>query len=190
MRWHTTKSGLIPPQRIPGEPRERGTMGAGSLSLSAGFAAGPVGSRFGSGPGFWTLPLASIVGSVGRVWAIDASRELLDDLAARTPPAQVQIVESVLPNTGLPMSRLTLPGSPLYSTRWNHRPVQCRTAPDREAGRRRGRARLAARRSGRGWSPRAHRVGPNQVVRWLQAAGFTQAGLTWQDDDSYLVQAR
>ncbi len=56
----------------------------------------------GAGPGFWTLPLAEIVGATGQVWAIDVSQELLDTLASRNPPAQVKLKQSELPIIDLP----------------------------------------------------------------------------------------
>jgi len=37
--------------------------------------------------------------------------------------------------------------------------------------------------------PRAHRLTPEQVMAWLHAAGFATAHQTWQDADSYLVEA-
>ena len=37
--------------------------------------------------------------------------------------------------------------------------------------------------------PRAHHLTPEQVMAWLRAAGFASARQTWQDADSYLVEA-
>src|SRR5689334_9406289 len=56
----------------------------------------------GCGPGFWTLPLAEIVGPSGAVWALDVSQEMLDALASRRPPAQVHLLRSELPRIDLP----------------------------------------------------------------------------------------
>lgn len=56
----------------------------------------------GCGTGFWTLPLAEIVGSSGVVWALDVSQEMLDALGERNPPAQVRLLRSELPQIDLP----------------------------------------------------------------------------------------
>ena len=62
----------------------------------------------GSGPGFWTIPLASLVGPQGTVWALDVSQELLDDLVVRNPPPQVRLRHTDLPQTGLPAAAADL----------------------------------------------------------------------------------
>ena len=56
----------------------------------------------GSGPGFWTLPLAEKVGASGKVWALDGSQDMLDALAKRNPPAQVRLLLAELPLIKLP----------------------------------------------------------------------------------------
>lgn len=49
----------------------------------AGFAAGHTVIDLGSGPGYATIDLAELVGSTGRVLAVDRSRRFLDALEAR-----------------------------------------------------------------------------------------------------------
>ena len=39
-------------------------------------------------------------------------------------------------------------------------------------------------------APRSHRVWPAQVIEWLKSAGFGQVQQTWQDENSYLVEAQ
>ena len=53
--------------------------------------------ELGCGPGFWTLPLAGMVGTKGRVWALDVSQEMFEALEAQKPPAQVVPVVGELP---------------------------------------------------------------------------------------------
>jgi ubiquinone/menaquinone biosynthesis C-methylase UbiE len=56
----------------------------------------------GSGPGFWPLPLAEIVGPTGVLWALDVSQALLDALAACQRPVQVRLLRSELQAIDLP----------------------------------------------------------------------------------------
>ena len=62
----------------------------------------------GCGPGFWTLPLAGIVGPTGTVWALDVSQEMLDALTEQQPPAHVIPVLGELPQIGLATAVLVL----------------------------------------------------------------------------------
>ncbi|MBI5971060.1 MAG: class I SAM-dependent methyltransferase [Deltaproteobacteria bacterium] len=61
---------------------------------SEGLKAGQVFADVGCGPGFFTLPAAELVGSGGRVYAIDAQQEMLEFLKKRNPPKCVHIVRS------------------------------------------------------------------------------------------------
>ncbi len=156
-----------------------------------GLRAGQTALDLGAGPGFWTLPLAEIVGATGEVWAVDVSQELLDTLATRKPPAQVRLHRSELPTIDLPdafadfawlafvfheveppeklaseLFRVVRPGARVAVLDWR---------PDAEGT--------------QGGPPRADRVSPEQVSAWLTAAGFTAAQATWHDPDSYLVEA-
>lgn len=64
------------------------------LLASAGLKPGQVFADVGCGPGFFTLPAAEIVGTKGRVYAIDTQQEMLDALKKRNPPECVHIVRS------------------------------------------------------------------------------------------------
>lgn len=144
----------------------------------------------GSGPGFWTLPLADIVGPTGQVWALDASQELLDALAAHHPPSQVRMQRAELPQIEL--------GEQSADFAWVafvFHEVEPPTAFAAELQRvLKSDGRLAVlewrpdAQSEQG-APRAHRVTPSQVIAWLREAGFADAEKTWQDDDNYLVEA-
>lgn len=144
----------------------------------------------GSGPGFWTLPLAEIVGSTGQIWALDASQEMLDALTERNPPPQVHLRQVELPTIKLPdgiadlawvafvfhevalfqtfaaeLRRVLTDGGRVAILDW--RPdAQSEKGPTRD-----------------------HRLTPHQVSAFLSAAGFTDIKHTWQDDDNYLVEA-
>jgi ubiquinone/menaquinone biosynthesis C-methylase UbiE len=145
----------------------------------------------GSGPGFWTLPMAGLVGQQGTVWALDVSQELLDDLAARNPPPQVRLRRTDLPQTGLPAGAADLAWL-AFVFHEVMPPEQLATELRRvlKAG---GKVAVLDWRpdgTGEGGAPRAHRVWPAQVISWLETAGFGQARQTWQDENSYLIEAQ
>jgi ubiquinone/menaquinone biosynthesis C-methylase UbiE len=142
----------------------------------------------GCGPGFWTLPLANIVGPGGTVWALDVSQEMLDTLAEQQPPAHVIPVLGELPEIGLAtavtdfiwtafvyhevegdlaaeMLRVSRPNGQVAILEWR---------PD------------AADQSG---PPGDHRVWPDQVKLALQQAGFIQVAEAWRDANAYVITA-
>ncbi|MBE2224115.1 MAG: methyltransferase domain-containing protein [Anaerolineae bacterium] len=142
----------------------------------------------GCGPGFWTLPLADIVGPTGKVWALDVSQEMLDTLADQQPPAQVIPVLGELPEIGLETAVTDfiwsafvyhevdgdLPAEMLRVARPGGRVAILEWRPD------------AADQSG---PPGDHRVWPDEVKRALQQAGFTQVTEPWRDANAYVITA-
>ncbi len=144
----------------------------------------------GSGPGFWTLPLAEIVGPSGKVWALDVSQELLDALAGRNPPPQVHLRRVELPTIALPDGT-----ADFVWTAFVFHEIQPPESFAKEMQRvLKSGARLAVldwrpdAKSEQG-PPRAHRVSPVQVGAWLNGAGFIDVMQTWQDDNNYLIEA-
>lgn len=142
----------------------------------------------GCGPGFWTLPLADLVGASGKVWALDVSQEMLNTLAEQQPPAHVIPVLGELPQIGLAtavtdfiwtafvyhevdgdltaeMLRVSRPGGQVAILEWR---------PD------------AADQSG---PPGDHRVWPDQIKLALQQAGFIQVAEAWRDANAYVITA-
>lgn len=145
----------------------------------------------GSGPGFWTLPLAEIVGPAGNVWALDASQDMLDALASRNPPAQVHLLRTELPKVALPDHSIDLAWTAF---------VFHEVEPPEELARELHRVLKPAGRvlvldwrtdakSEKG-PPRAHRLSPGQVVAWLRGVGFTRVEQIWQDADNYLIEGK
>lgn len=154
-----------------------------------GLRPGQAALDLGSGPGFWTLPLANIVGPAGKVWALDVSQEMLDTLVEQQPPAHVVPLLGELPAIGLEtdvadfvfaafvyhevegdrlateMLRVTRPGGQVAILEWR---------PDgtHQAG-----------------PPNHHRVWPDAVQRELQRAGFTRVAEAWRDAEAYLITA-
>ncbi len=61
------------------------------LSLQPGYTVADIGA----GTGYFTLPIASAVGSAGRVLAVDVSPEMLDRLRARLAEAGLSSVDCV-----------------------------------------------------------------------------------------------
>jgi ubiquinone/menaquinone biosynthesis C-methylase UbiE len=155
-----------------------------------GLQSGQTVLDLGCGPGFWTLPLAELVGGTGQVWALDASQELLDTLAARNPPPQVRLRRIELPTMDVPDAFVDLA--------WVAFVFHEVDPPERLASELRRVLRPGARVVVLDWRPdadsdqgppRAHRLTPEQVMAWLRAAGFAEVRQTWQDADSYLVEA-
>lgn len=144
----------------------------------------------GCGPGFWTIPLADLVGPAGKVWALDVSQEMLDTLAEQNPPAHVVPVLGELPTIDLEpsvadfiwvafvyhevegselateMLRVARPGGQVAILEWR---------PD------------AADQSG---PPGDHRIWPDQVKLALQQAGFREITEAWRDANAYLITTR
>ena len=56
---------------------------------------------FGSGTGMFALPMAELVGSNGKVYAIDNSLEMLAHIKTKNPPANLVLVHSDVNQTGL-----------------------------------------------------------------------------------------
>ena len=145
----------------------------------------------GSGPGFWTFPLADKVGAQGAVWALDVSREMLDELAKRNPSKQVRLLQSELPKIDLPDLSLDW----IWAAFVFHEV----TPPQKLAD---GMFRVAKAEgvvavldwrpdaAGESGPPRHHRLSVEQVAGFLREAGFRSVERTWQDEDAYLIQAR
>jgi ubiquinone/menaquinone biosynthesis C-methylase UbiE len=145
----------------------------------------------GSGPGFWSLPLAEIVGAQGIVWALDVSQEMLDLLAQRNPPAQVRLLRAELPQIELPAASLDWV--------WAAFVFHEVTPPEKLANEIR---RLLKENGalavldwrpdaiGEAGPPRYHRLSVEQVTKYLHEAGFKLVTQIWQDEDAYLLEAR
>lgn len=145
----------------------------------------------GCGPGFWTLPLAEKVGGSGAVWALDVSQEMLDALAQRNPPPQIRPLLSELPEIKLPDASLDW----IWAAFVFHEV----TPPEKLAGEmhrllnKNGVVAVLDWRPdavGEAGPPRRHRVSVEQVTQYLKDAGFGSVLLTWQDDDTYLIEAK
>jgi len=150
----------------------------------------------GCGPGFWTLPLAEIVGPQGTVWALDVSQEMLDALAARHPPPQVRLLRSELPTIDL----LDAADGRNRGVDWvwaafvfhEVEPPERLVAEIRRVTRPGGGVAVLDWRpdaTGNNGPPRSHRLSPAQIGEYLLAAGFQVAVHIWQDEDAYLVEA-
>jgi len=146
----------------------------------------------GSGPGFWSLPLAEIVGVDGLVWALDVSQEMLDLLAQRNPPAQVRPLRAELPQVELPSSSLDWV--------WAAFVFHEVTPPETLASEMRRLLKETGALAVLDWRPdavstesgppRHHRLTVEQVTKYLRDAGFKSITQTWQDDDTYLLEVR
>lgn len=144
----------------------------------------------GCGPGFWTLPLAEIVGPAGKAWALDVSQEMLKALAKRDPPPQVRWLRSELPRIDLPDASVDW----IWSAFVAHEvePLEDLMAEMRRVLLPAGRIGLldwrpdAIHANG---PPRHHCLEPEVVRRALLARGFRLLPSDWQDADAYLLLA-
>jgi ubiquinone/menaquinone biosynthesis C-methylase UbiE len=161
------------------------------LLTRLGIRAGQTVLDLGCGPGFWTLPLAEIVGAEGAVWALDVSQEMLDALAERKPPAQVHLLRSELPYIDLPDRAVDW----IWGAFVLHEvePLEDMTAELRRVLRPGGHLAVldwrpdAAHEDG---PPRHHRLSPKMILQQLEAAGFEHLQQKWQHEDAYLIEAR
>jgi ubiquinone/menaquinone biosynthesis C-methylase UbiE len=144
----------------------------------------------GCGPGFWTFPLADIVGSQGVVWALDVSQEMLDALSERNPPSQVRLLRSELPRINMPNASANW----IWGAFLAHEvePLADLIMEIRRVLRPGGRVGLldwcpdAVREDG---PPRHHRLDPEVVRRALQENGFGLISSDWEHEDAYLILA-
>jgi len=70
--------------------------------LEAGLLKGQVFVDIGSGPGFFTLPAARIIGAKGVAYAVDTEPLMLTELKKRNPPANVKCIVSKESSVPLP----------------------------------------------------------------------------------------
>ena len=151
---------------------------------------GLVALDLGCGPGFWTLPLADIVGPEGTVWALDVSQELLDALSQRNPPNQVQLIRNELPTIDLPDSSVDATWAAFI---YHEMETDGLAAELRRVVRPNGQVAILDWLPGGGTNsgpPSEHRVRPGQVIKALIQAGFAQVSETWRDSEAYLIEAK
>lgn len=180
------------PQRravLTGAERWKGWNPPKLLTL-AGAQQGFKAVDMGCGSGFFTLPLADLVGPTGLVTALDVSRELLDELAGQKPPGHVRVVQGELPRVDLPDAAFDF----VWVAFVFHEvePPAALAKEMRRVLRAGGVAAVLDWRpdaTGEGGPPRHHRLSSDQVRRHLEAAGFSAVMEKWRDDDAYLVQA-
>jgi ubiquinone/menaquinone biosynthesis C-methylase UbiE len=129
----------------------------------------------GCGPGFWTLPLAELVGPAGTVWALDVSQEMLDALTARRPPPQVRLLRCELPVIALPDASVDWV--------WVAFVFHEVEPPEKLAAEMRRVTRIGGRVTILDWRPDAE-------SDHLRVAGFQDVVRTWQDEDACLIEAR
>ena len=144
----------------------------------------------GCGPGFWTLPLAEIVGPQGLVWGLDVSQEMLDSLAERHPPAQVCPLLSELPQINLPKTSLDW----IWGAFVIHEvePLSGLISEIRRVLRPNGQIGLLDWRPDAihdNGPPRHHRLDPEIVRHALRESGFHLLPVKWEHDDAYLILA-
>lgn len=71
------------------------------LESQAGVIKGMTGIDLGSGTGAFALPMAELVGSEGKVYAVDNSARMLEHIRLKNPPPNLMPVFSDVEHTGL-----------------------------------------------------------------------------------------
>ncbi len=145
----------------------------------------------GCGPGFWTLPLAKMVGTQGKVWALDVSQELLDLLAERTPPAQVHLLRGELPTINLPDDSVDL----VWGAFVIHEvePLDILIREIRRVLISQGKVAILDWRPDaktENSPPKQHRLASGKLIDLLGMAGFEEVRLNWRNKDAYLIEAQ
>jgi ubiquinone/menaquinone biosynthesis C-methylase UbiE len=155
-----------------------------------GLKEGLVVLELGSGPGFWTLPLAELVGPQGQVIALDVSEDMLRTLVERRPPPQVRVVRGELPAIELPDASADF----IWAAFIYHEVEDSEKLAHEmhRVLRENGRAAVLEWRPeayGQNGPPRHHRIPSTKLIEELVQAGFHSAGIDWIDKDAYLVKA-
>ncbi len=86
---HLVASWLVRPER---QAEENADQAMKNLGLAPGMAV----CDLGCGNGYWTLPMARIVGETGKVYAVDIQPEMLRQLRTRAGKAKLENVVSLL----------------------------------------------------------------------------------------------
>jgi LmbE family N-acetylglucosaminyl deacetylase len=122
--------------------------------------------------------------------ACEELQELLDALAQRDPPSQVQLIRNELPTIDLPDSSVDLSWAAFV---YHEMKSDGLAAELRRVVRPNGQvAILDWRPDGKTDSepPAEHGVWPEQVRQALYQAGFAQVSETWRDSEAYLIEAK
>jgi ubiquinone/menaquinone biosynthesis C-methylase UbiE len=160
------------------------------LLETAGVAAGQHVLDLGSGPGFWTLPIAERVGTQGLVTALDVSPIMLEALSEQSPPSHVYTLQSELPKIALPDNSVDF----IWAAFVFHE-VDEHVALAEEMRRvLRPEGRLAVLdwrpdATGEEGPPRHDRLSTEQVIGDLELGKFGAAVPVWSDSDAYLIIA-
>jgi SAM-dependent methyltransferase len=71
------------------------------LKNVAGVAPGMTCVDFGSGTGFFALPMVELAGDQGKVYAVDNSEVMLSHIRAKNPPPNLELLKAGVEQTGL-----------------------------------------------------------------------------------------
>lgn len=77
-------------------PERRQWQDPDAIFATLGLRSGMVVADVGSGPGFFTLPAATLVGSAGRVYAVDVEPQMLERVRERANEAKLGNVETLV----------------------------------------------------------------------------------------------
>lgn len=78
------------------DPKRRRLLDPGNILKNIGIEEGQVIVDVGAGTGYFSFPMAELVGDTGRVYAVDINQEMLDTLEQRSKEFQFPNIEMIL----------------------------------------------------------------------------------------------
>jgi ubiquinone/menaquinone biosynthesis C-methylase UbiE len=88
-------------QKLDNPERVRDLRPYELLKKVAGISSGEICVDLGSGTGTFALPMAELVGSKGKVYAVDKSAEMQAYIRAKNPPTNLKYISNDVGRTGL-----------------------------------------------------------------------------------------
>jgi ubiquinone/menaquinone biosynthesis C-methylase UbiE len=163
------------------------------LLRDLGLASGDTFADIGSGPGFFTVPAAEIVGPTGKVYAVEVQPPMIAALMMRVADLglhQIEIVKAEETEAPLPHQRIDLA---LFAFVLHEMPARAMYLQRLRAALRPGNGRIAIleweKRPTEGGPPLANRIAHDELADDLRCAGYTVKEERAMAPDQYILIA-